>query len=248
VAAANRHRVGSEGGGDGYTILVISSTLVVNPSLFASSASIPRAISRRYRSSAIAAVLLVHPSVPAASVRRSSPGESQPGSVQLRHAGLGHRILAGECSAGLRARSRGRLFNVAGQRSHSTSAAYADLYTPSPPPPDTSGRHGPRAPVTGAGVRPRCRIVPTLAERRAGAGIRYYPWRAGPGGDSHAPNVHPSSDPSRFRSFRFFDRSGPEEFAGGSDLDVKLDSQLVRCQFRRRRSPRDQHAKDNMDS
>jgi len=37
---------------DGYTILVISSTLVVNPSLFTKLGSIPQATSRRYRSSA----------------------------------------------------------------------------------------------------------------------------------------------------------------------------------------------------
>jgi tripartite-type tricarboxylate transporter receptor subunit TctC len=84
---------------DGYTILVISSTLVVNPSLFAKlgfdTASDLAPVSLVGVSPQ---VLLVHPSVPAASVKelvawvRASPGQ-----LSYAHAGLGTPgYLAGE--------------------------------------------------------------------------------------------------------------------------------------------------------
>jgi len=84
---------------DGYTILVISSTLVVNPSLFAKlgfdTASDLAPVSLVGVSPQ---VLLVHPSVPAASVKELVAWmKASPGQLSYAHAGLGTPgYLAGE--------------------------------------------------------------------------------------------------------------------------------------------------------
>jgi tripartite-type tricarboxylate transporter receptor subunit TctC len=84
---------------DGYTILVISSTLVVNPSLFAKlgfdTTSDLAPVSLVGVSSQ---VLLVHPSAPAASVKELVAWvKASPGQLSYAHAGLGTPgYLAGE--------------------------------------------------------------------------------------------------------------------------------------------------------
>lgn len=84
---------------DGYTILVISSTLVVNPSLFANLGFDTTADLAPVSLIGISPqVLLVHPSVPAASVMELVEWvRASPGKYSYAHAGLGTPgYLAGE--------------------------------------------------------------------------------------------------------------------------------------------------------
>jgi tripartite-type tricarboxylate transporter receptor subunit TctC len=84
---------------DGYTVLVISSTLVVNPSLFAKLGFDTTADLAPVSLVGVSPqVLLVHPSVPAASVKELIAWvKASPGQHSYAHAGLGtHGYLAGE--------------------------------------------------------------------------------------------------------------------------------------------------------
>src|SRR5712671_4423481 len=84
---------------NGYTILVISSTLVVNPSLFAKLGFDTTADLAPVSLIGISPqVLLVHPSVPAASVAELVAwARARPGAYSYAHAGLGPPgYLAGE--------------------------------------------------------------------------------------------------------------------------------------------------------
>ena len=84
---------------DGYTILVISSTLVVNPSLFAKLGFDTTSDLAPVSLVGISPqVLLVHPSVPAASVKELVAWvKARPGQYSYAHAGLGTPgYLAGE--------------------------------------------------------------------------------------------------------------------------------------------------------
>ena len=84
---------------DGYTVLVISSTLVVNPSLFAKLGFDTTADLAPVSLVGVSPqVLLVHPSVPAASVKELIAWvKARPGEHSYAHAGLGTPgYLAGE--------------------------------------------------------------------------------------------------------------------------------------------------------
>ena len=84
---------------DGYTILVISSTLVVNPSLFAKLGFDTTSDLAPVSLVGVSPqVLLVHPSVPAASVKELVAWvKASPGQLSYAHAGLGTPgYLAGE--------------------------------------------------------------------------------------------------------------------------------------------------------
>ena len=84
---------------DGYTVLVISSTLVVNPSLFANLGfDTPTELAPVSLIGVSPQVLLVHPSVPAASVAELVQWvRASPGKYSYAHAGLGTPgYLAGE--------------------------------------------------------------------------------------------------------------------------------------------------------
>src|SRR5258708_14550089 len=84
---------------DGYTILVISSTLVVNPSLFAKLGFDTTSDLAPVSLVGVSPqVLLVHPSVPAASVKELVAWvKASPGQYSYAHAGLGTPgYLAGE--------------------------------------------------------------------------------------------------------------------------------------------------------
>ena len=84
---------------DGYTVLVISSTLVVNPSLFANLGfDTPTELAPVSLIGVSPQVLLVHPSVPAASVAELVQWvRASPGKYSYAHAGLGTpSYLAGE--------------------------------------------------------------------------------------------------------------------------------------------------------
>src|SRR5262249_16722348 len=84
---------------DGYTVLVISSTLVVNPSLFSKPGfDTPTALGPVSLVGVPPQVLLVHPFVPATSIKELVAWtKASPGQYSYAHAGLGTPgYLAGE--------------------------------------------------------------------------------------------------------------------------------------------------------
>ncbi len=158
---------------DGYTILVISSTLVVNPSLFAKLGFDTTSDLAPVSLVGVSPqVLLVHPSVPAASVKELVAWvKASPGQYSYAHAGLGTPgYLAGEMlkqAFGLDLVAVS--FNGGGQAITSTIGGHTPiLYTSI----STAGGHIKQGTVralavTGARRSPALPDVPTLAEAGA---------------------------------------------------------------------------------
>ncbi len=158
---------------DGYTILVISSTLVVNPSLFAKLGFDTTSDLAPVSLVGVSPqVLLVHPSVPAASVKELVAWvKASPGQYSYAHAGLGTPgYLAGEMlkqAFGLDLVAVS--FNGGGQAITSTIGGHTPiLYTSI----STAAGHVKQGTVralavTGAQRSPALPDVPTLAEAGA---------------------------------------------------------------------------------
>jgi len=158
---------------DGYTILVISSTLVVNPSLFAKLGFDTTSDLAPVSLVGVSPqVLLVHPSVPAASVKELVAWvKASPGQYSYAHAGLGTPgYLAGEMlkqAFGLDLVAVS--FNGGGPAITSTIGGHTPiLYTSI----STAGGHIKQGTVralavTGARRSPALPDVPTLAEAGA---------------------------------------------------------------------------------
>jgi tripartite-type tricarboxylate transporter receptor subunit TctC len=158
---------------DGYTILVISSTLVVNPSLFAKLGFDTTSDLAPVSLVGVSPqVLLVHPSVPAASVKELVAWvKASPGQYSYAHAGLGTPgYLAGEMlkqAFGLDLVAVS--FNGGGQAITSTIGGHTPiLYTSI----STAAGHIKQGTVralavTGAQRSPALPDVPTLAEAGA---------------------------------------------------------------------------------
>ena len=158
---------------DGYTILVISSTLVVNPSLFAKLGFDTTSDLAPVSLVGVSPqVLLVHPSVPAASVKELVAWvKASPGQYSYAHAGLGTPgYLAGEMlkqAFGLDLVAVS--FNGGGPAITSTIGGHTPiLYTSI----STAAGHIKQGTVralavTGAGRSPALPDVPTLAEAGA---------------------------------------------------------------------------------
>jgi tripartite-type tricarboxylate transporter receptor subunit TctC len=164
---------------DGYTILVISSTLVVNPSLFAKLGFDTTSDLAPVSLVGVSPqVLLVHPSVPAASVKELVAWvKASPGQLSYAHAGLGTPgYLAGEMlkqAFGLDLVAVS--FNGGGPAITSTIGGHTPvLYTSI----STAAGHR-RA----AFVRP-ARRADARGSGRAWSGIRHHPRRAGAGRDT----------------------------------------------------------------
>ena len=158
---------------DGYTVLVISSTLVVNPSLFAKLGFDTTSDLAPVSLVGVSPqVLLVHPSVPAASVKELVAWvKASPGQYSYAHAGLGTPgYLAGEMlkqAFGLDLVAVS--FNGGGPAITSTIGGHTPiLYTSI----STAAGHIKQGTVralavTGAGRSPALPDVPTLAEAGA---------------------------------------------------------------------------------
>ena len=148
---------------DGYTVLVISSTLVVNPSLFAKLGfDTTTDLAPVSLVGVSPQVLLVHPSVPATSVKELVDWvKASPGKHSYAHAGTGTPgYLAGEMlkqAFGLDLVAVS--FNVAAPPSPRPSAGIRRSSTPrSRPPPGISSRAAcVRSPSPARTVRRRCR-------------------------------------------------------------------------------------------
>src|SRR5262245_55646215 len=170
---------------DGYTVLVISSTLVVNPSLFKLGFDTTTDLAPVSLVGVSPQVLLVHPSVPATSIKELVAwAKASPGQYSYAHAGLGtHGYLAGEMfkqAFGLDIVAVS--FNGGGPAITSTIGGHTPILFTFHRRRTHQARHGARARRHQRAAFARAsRRADARGSRRPQSGIRNHPRRAGTG-------------------------------------------------------------------